>query len=99
MTFWLFPNLQPNLKGKRSQDVEEVKKTVTVTLKVIPNDEIRIILHLYECFHSWAGRMAAELDSSQGQLLYLLLRIIVDERNELFEKKIFHNRYSFTLRI
>jgi len=43
--------------------------------------------------------MAADWDSSQGQPLHLLLRSIVDERNELFEKKIFHTRYSFTLHI
>lgn len=55
VTFWLFPNLQPNLKGKRSQDFEEIKIGVAVTLKVIPNDEF---VYLRDCAHNWA-----ELDS------------------------------------
>jgi hypothetical protein len=40
---WLFPNLQPNLKRKISQDIEEVEISVTVTLRLIPEQEFRNI--------------------------------------------------------
>ena len=93
VTFWLFPNLQSDLKGKRSQDVEEITKSVIVTLKVIPNDEF---IYLHECAHTCAGRMAAD---SHPRSTTLLLRIIVDEHmRSCFEKRILHNRYFFTLR-
>jgi hypothetical protein len=34
VSFWIFPNLQHNWKGKVFQDVEEVKRNVTVTVTV-----------------------------------------------------------------
>jgi hypothetical protein len=55
VSFWLFPNLQHNWKGARFQDVEEFKKSVTVTLKVDSQDK-------FHCFASWCTSIAAEVN-------------------------------------
>jgi transposase len=34
--FWLFPKIKSALKGRRFQDIEDMKKKVTITLKAIP---------------------------------------------------------------
>ena len=61
---WLFPDLQPKLKRKISQDVEDVKRSVMVTLKLIQKEEFHNV-----SISVRVGRLCvgAELDYSQGE--------------------------------
>ncbi|CAK9828015.1 Histone-lysine N-methyltransferase SETMAR [Anthophora retusa] len=48
--FWLFPKLKNSLKGRRFQDVEEIKTNTTKQLLAIPKIEYE------ECFRKWEDR-------------------------------------------
>lgn len=48
--FWLFPKLKIPLKGKRFDDVEQIKQNATKDLLAIPKDEFK------KCFQKWEER-------------------------------------------
>jgi len=48
--FWLFPKLKNPLKGRRFDDVEEIKRNATKRLLAIPKAEYK------ECFRKWEDR-------------------------------------------
>jgi histone-lysine N-methyltransferase SETMAR len=39
---WLFPKIESALKGRRFQDTEDIKKNVTIPLKVNPQPEFHL---------------------------------------------------------
>lgn len=91
---WLFPDLQPKLKRKRSQDVEDVKRSVKVTLKLIPKEEFHNV-----SISVSVGRLCvgAEVDYGQGEPPKIL-RITGDEILQVKMKlcgKTFRNQHSF----
>jgi len=45
--FWLFPHLKTELKGKRFEDIDAIKKNATNTLNIIPKDFFQT------CFQQW----------------------------------------------
>ncbi|PNF36441.1 hypothetical protein B7P43_G15896 [Cryptotermes secundus] len=50
-TFFLFPRMKRDMKGKRFADVAEVKEKTTETLSSISKDEFR------QCFEKWNKRL------------------------------------------
>jgi hypothetical protein len=39
--FWLFPEIESALKGRRFQDVEDIQENVTTALKATPQQEYK----------------------------------------------------------
>jgi len=58
--FFLFPRMKRNLKGKRFQNVEEVREKTTEALKAITLQEFQ------NCFEQWKKRWDKCIDS-QGE--------------------------------
>jgi hypothetical protein len=54
--FWLFPKIKSALKGRRFQDIEDIKKNVTTLLKA------------QKCFQQWQHRFANYI-AAQGEYL------------------------------
>ena len=58
--FFLFPRMKRDLKGKRFQNVEEVREKTTEALKAITLQEFQ------NCFEQWRKRWDKSIDS-QGE--------------------------------
>jgi hypothetical protein len=69
VSFWIFPNSQHNWKGKRFQDVEEVKKNVTVTVTDTEGE--------FASCCSWSMHIAADVGCNQGQPVHLFLELLL----------------------
>lgn len=58
--FFLFPRMKKNLKGKRFEDIDEVKRKTTAELKGITSEEFS------DCFKTWEHRLDKCIQS-QGE--------------------------------
>jgi hypothetical protein len=47
--FWLFTEIKSALKGRRFQDIEDIRKQVTTALKAVPQQEFQ------KCFQQWVN--------------------------------------------
>jgi hypothetical protein len=62
--FWLFPKIKSVLNGRRFQDIEDIHKNLTKSLKAIPLQEFQKYFQQWQ--HYWAECTAAQGEYFKG---------------------------------